>query len=73
MLEQDILNEVDSTSAKTNSQYNEEQKEQQELWLKLCANKDPNDSTVHPDAFTEKDLLQAQDPLQHAHNHNSEQ
>ncbi len=48
-------NEVDCVAIENDERKNKEQDEQQDLWLKLCSNKDPNDNTVYPDAYSEKD------------------
>ena len=36
-------------------------KDEQDFWLKMCSNQDPNDNTIQPETFTEKDPWKFQD------------
>eukprot|EP00795_Rhopilema_esculentum_P000528 gene528-10211_t len=47
--------------AATDAQVEKARKQEEDFWLKMCSNPDPNDNTILPDAFRNKGPLEAQD------------
>ena len=46
---------------KADDQLEKNMKDEQDFWLKMCSNQDPNDNTIQPETFTEKDPWKGQD------------
>ena len=47
--------------AASDGQVEKARKQEEDYWLRMCSNPDPNDNTILPDAFQNKGPLEAQD------------